>query len=173
MLHNTSMKGVVTSVEPGTPTVLRSTSTSSPVRPAATFPPATHCPLGGTLEGVYPTLMEPVLLPKETSRVTRPERPRVDAGHAFLTKPPAREPASSPSKSSEPRSLAPPAPATQPSPAPQQRALYPTMPVRTCRRPPRPQICTEKRLKVNPFPSRNWNSVLWVTTVELATALMG
>lgn len=108
VLHNTSMKGVVTSVEPGTPTVLRSTSTSSPVRPAATFPPATHCPLGGTLEGVYPTLMEPVLLPKETSRVTRPERPRVDAGHAFLTKPPAREPASSPSKSSEPRSLAPP-----------------------------------------------------------------
>eukprot|EP00072_Mus_musculus_P074488 XP_017176251.1 PREDICTED: nuclear receptor corepressor 2 isoform X23 [Mus musculus] len=111
VLHNTSMKGVVTSVEPGTPTVLRwarSTSTSSPVRPAATFPPATHCPLGGTLEGVYPTLMEPVLLPKETSRVARPERPRVDAGHAFLTKPPAREPASSPSKSSEPRSLAPP-----------------------------------------------------------------
>ncbi|KAK7802334.1 hypothetical protein U0070_025286 [Myodes glareolus] len=108
VLHNTSMKGVVTSVEPSTPTVLRSTSTSSPVRPAATFPPATHCPLGGTLEGVYPTLMEPVLLPKETSRVTRPERPRVDTGHAFLAKPPAREPSSSPSKSSEPRSLAPP-----------------------------------------------------------------
>lgn len=52
--------------------------------------------------------MEPVLLPKETSRVTRPERPRVDTGHAFLAKPPTREPASSPSKSSEPRSLAPP-----------------------------------------------------------------
>ncbi|XP_027627962.1 nuclear receptor corepressor 2 [Tupaia chinensis] len=109
VLHNTGMKGTVTSVEPGTPTVLRSTSTSSPVRPAATFPPATHCPLGGALDGVYPTLMEPVLLPKEASRVARPERPRADSSHAFLTKPPARsglEPASSPSKGSEPRPLA-------------------------------------------------------------------
>ena len=89
----------------------RSTSASSPVRPAATFPPTTHCPLGGTLDGVYPTLMEPVLLPKEAPRVARPERPRADAGHAFLAKPPARsglEPASSPSKGSEPRPLAPP-----------------------------------------------------------------
>lgn len=89
----------------------RSTSTSSPVRPAATFPPATHCPLGGTLDGVYPTLLEPVLLPKEAPRVTRPERPRADAGHTFLAKPPARaglEPASSPGKGSEPRPLAPP-----------------------------------------------------------------
>ncbi|XP_032099722.1 nuclear receptor corepressor 2 isoform X8 [Sapajus apella] len=108
VLHNTGMKGIITAVEPSTPTVLRSTSTSSPVRPAATFPPATHCPLGGTLDGVYPTLMEPVLLPKETPRVTRPERPRADTGHAFLAKPPARsglEPASSPSKGSEPRPL--------------------------------------------------------------------
>ncbi|PNJ81994.1 NCOR2 isoform 18, partial [Pongo abelii] len=48
VLHNTGMKGIITAVEPSTPTVLRSTSTSSPVRPAATFPPATHCPLGGT-----------------------------------------------------------------------------------------------------------------------------
>ena len=89
----------------------RSTSTSSPVRPAATFPPATHCPLGGTLDGVYPTLMEPVLLPKEAPRVARPERPRADTGHTFLAKPPARaglEPASSPGKGSEPRPLAPP-----------------------------------------------------------------
>lgn len=89
----------------------RSTSTSSPVRPAATFPPTTHCPLGSTLDGVYPTLMEPVLLPKEAPRVARPERPRADTGHAFLAKPPARtglEPASSPSKGSEPRPLAPP-----------------------------------------------------------------
>lgn len=81
----------------------RSTSTSSPVRPAATFPPATHCPLGSTLDGVYPTLMEPVLLPKETPRVARPERPRGDTGHAFLAKPLARtglEPASSPGKGS-------------------------------------------------------------------------
>ncbi|XP_077917236.1 nuclear receptor corepressor 2 isoform X17 [Halichoerus grypus] len=111
VLHNTGMKGIITSVEPSTPTVLRSTSTSSPVRPAATFPPTTHCPLGGTLDGVYPTLMEPVLLPKEAPRVARPERPRADAGHAFLAKPPARtglEPASSPSKGSEPRPLAPP-----------------------------------------------------------------
>uniref|UniRef100_G3TPP4 Nuclear receptor corepressor 2 n=1 Tax=Loxodonta africana TaxID=9785 RepID=G3TPP4_LOXAF len=66
--------------------VLESTSTSSPVRPAATFPPATHCPLGGTLDGVYPTLMEPVLLPKETPRAARPERLRTDASHAFLAK---------------------------------------------------------------------------------------
>lgn len=90
---------------------LRSTSTSSPVRPAATFPPTTHCPLGGTLDGVYPTLMEPVLPPKEAPRVARPERPRADAGHAFLAKPQARvglEPASPPSKGSEPRPLAPP-----------------------------------------------------------------
>ncbi|KAM5190011.1 nuclear receptor corepressor 2 isoform 4-T4 [Callospermophilus lateralis] len=108
VLHNTGMKGTATPVEPSTPTVLRSTSTSSPVRPAATFPPATHCPLGGTLEGVYPTLMEPVLLPKEASRVARPERPRADTGHAFLPKPLAREPASSPGKTSEPRPLAPP-----------------------------------------------------------------
>ncbi|XP_021554265.1 nuclear receptor corepressor 2 isoform X7 [Neomonachus schauinslandi] len=111
VLHNTGMKGIITSVEPSTPTVLRSTSTSSPVRPAATFPPTTHCPLGGTLDGVYPTLMEPVLLPKEAPRVARPERPRADTGHAFLAKPPARmglEPASSPSKGSEPRPLAPP-----------------------------------------------------------------
>uniref|UniRef100_A0A8C9CBD4 Nuclear receptor corepressor 2 n=1 Tax=Phocoena sinus TaxID=42100 RepID=A0A8C9CBD4_PHOSS len=111
VLHNTGMKGIITSVEPSTPTVLRSTSTSSPVRPAATFPPATHCPLGGTLDGVYPTLLEPVLLPKEAPRVTRPERPRADAGHTFLAKPPARaglEPASSPGKGSEPRPLAPP-----------------------------------------------------------------
>lgn len=86
----------------------RSTSTSSPVRLAATFPPTTHCPLGSTLDGVYPTLMEPVLLPKESPRLTRTERPRADAGHAFLNKPPAREPASSPSKSAEPRPLAPP-----------------------------------------------------------------
>nr|XP_035114030.2 nuclear receptor corepressor 2 isoform X16 [Callithrix jacchus] len=111
VLHNTGMKGIITAVEPSTPTVLRwarSTSTSSPVRPAATFPPATHCPLGSTLDGVYPTLMEPVLLPKETPRVARPERPRADTGHAFLAKPPARcglEPASSPSKGSEPRPL--------------------------------------------------------------------
>uniref|UniRef100_A0A673VQD8 Nuclear receptor corepressor 2 n=1 Tax=Suricata suricatta TaxID=37032 RepID=A0A673VQD8_SURSU len=90
VLHNTGMKGILTSVEPSTPTVLRSTSTSSPVRPAATFPPTTHCPLGGALDGVYPTLMEPVLLPKEAPRVARPERPRADAGHAFLAKPPAR-----------------------------------------------------------------------------------
>ncbi|XP_057381936.1 nuclear receptor corepressor 2 isoform X15 [Balaenoptera acutorostrata] len=114
VLHNTGMKNIVSSVEPSTPTVLRwarSTSTSSPVRPAATFPPATHCPLGGTLDGVYPTLLEPVLLPKEAPRVTRPERPRADAGHTFLAKPPARaglEPASSPGKGSEPRPLAPP-----------------------------------------------------------------
>ncbi|KAM9747899.1 nuclear receptor corepressor 2 isoform 23-T27 [Dama dama] len=111
VLHNTGMKSIITSVEPSTPTVLRSTSTSSPVRPAATFPPATHCPLGSTLDGVYPTLMEPVLLPKEAPRVARPERPRADAGHTFLTKPPARaglEPASSPGKGSEPRPLAPP-----------------------------------------------------------------
>uniref|UniRef100_A0A452SEV0 Nuclear receptor corepressor 2 n=1 Tax=Ursus americanus TaxID=9643 RepID=A0A452SEV0_URSAM len=111
VLHNTGMKGIITSVEPSTPTVLRSTSTSSPVRPAATFPPTTHCPLGSTLDGVYPTLMEPVLLPKEAPRVARPERPRADTGHAFLAKPPARtglEPASSPSKGSEPRPLAPP-----------------------------------------------------------------
>uniref|UniRef100_A0A8C0I6D9 Nuclear receptor corepressor 2 n=1 Tax=Balaenoptera musculus TaxID=9771 RepID=A0A8C0I6D9_BALMU len=111
VLHNTGMKNIVTSVEPSTPTVLRSTSTSSPVRPAATFPPATHCPLGGTLDGVYPTLLEPVLLPKEAPRVTRPERPRADAGHTFLAKPPARaglEPVSSPGKGSEPRPLAPP-----------------------------------------------------------------
>ncbi|XP_073916880.1 nuclear receptor corepressor 2 isoform X2 [Castor canadensis] len=111
VLHNTSMKGTVTPVEPSTPTVLRwarSTSTSSPVRPAVTFPPATHCPLGSALDGVYSTLMEPVLMPKEAPRVSRPERPRADTGHAFLAKPPAREPASSPSKSSEPRSLAPP-----------------------------------------------------------------
>ncbi|XP_062942139.1 nuclear receptor corepressor 2 isoform X6 [Cynocephalus volans] len=110
VLHNTGMKGIITSVEPSTPTVLRSTSTSSPVRPAATFPPATHCALGSTLDGVYPTLMEPVLLPKEASRVARPERPRADTSHAFLTKPPARsglEPASSPGKGSEPRPLAP------------------------------------------------------------------
>lgn len=102
VLQNTGIKGI-TSVEPSTPTVLRSTSTSSPVRPAATFPPATHCPLGSTLDGVYPTLMEPVLLPKETPRVARPERPRGDTGHAFLAKPPARtglEPASSPGKGS-------------------------------------------------------------------------
>ncbi|XP_054936583.1 nuclear receptor corepressor 2 isoform X2 [Physeter macrocephalus] len=111
VLHNTGMKSILASVEPSTPTVLRSTSTSSPVRPAATFPPATHCPLGGTLDGVYPTLLEPVLLPKEAPRVTRPERPRADAGHTFLAKPPARaglEPASSPGKGSEPRPLAPP-----------------------------------------------------------------
>ncbi|XP_059532221.1 nuclear receptor corepressor 2 isoform X3 [Myotis daubentonii] len=113
VLHNTSMKGVVTSVEPGTPTVLRwarSTSTSSPVRPAATFPPAAHCPLGSTLDGVYPTLLDPVLLPKEAPRVSRPERPRGDAGHTFLAKPQARaglEPASSPGKGAEPRALAP------------------------------------------------------------------
>ncbi|XP_061025329.1 nuclear receptor corepressor 2 isoform X20 [Eubalaena glacialis] len=111
VLHNTGMKSIIAAVEPSTPTVLRSTSTSSPVRPAATFPPATHCPLGGTLDGVYPTLLEPVLLPKEAPRVTRPERPRADAGHTFLAKPPARaglEPASSPGKGSEPRPLAPP-----------------------------------------------------------------
>ncbi|KAM5311382.1 nuclear receptor corepressor 2 isoform 7-T9 [Glossophaga mutica] len=114
VLHNTGMKGL-SPAEPGTPTVLRwarSTSTSSPVRPAATFPPATHCPLGSALDGVYPTLMEPVLLPKETQRLSRPERPRGDAGHTFLSKPPARvglEPAaSSPGKGSEPRALAPP-----------------------------------------------------------------
>ncbi|KAM7050958.1 nuclear receptor corepressor 2 isoform 17-T19 [Molossus nigricans] len=108
VLHNTSMKGIVTSVEPSTPTVLRSTSTSSPVRPAATFPPTTHCPLSSTLDGVYPTLVEPILLPKEAQRVSRPERPR---GDAFLAKPQARvglEPASSPGKGSEPRALAPP-----------------------------------------------------------------
>ena len=55
--------------------------------------------------------MEPVLLPKEASRVARPERSRADAGHTFLAKPPARaglEPASSPGKGSEPRPLAPP-----------------------------------------------------------------
>lgn len=95
-----------------TPAVLpRSTSTSSPVRPAATFPSATHCPLGGALDGVYPTLMEPVLLSKEAQRVARPERPRGDTGHAFLAKPQARsglEPASSPGKGPEPRALAPP-----------------------------------------------------------------
>nr|XP_013010037.1 nuclear receptor corepressor 2 isoform X2 [Cavia porcellus] len=112
VLHNAGMKGLITSVEPSTPTVLRwggrSTSTSSPIRLAATFPPTTHCPLGSTLDGVYPTLMEPVLLPKESTRGTRTERPRTDTGHAFLTKPPAREPTSSPSKSSEPRPLAPP-----------------------------------------------------------------
>ncbi|XP_013359090.1 PREDICTED: nuclear receptor corepressor 2 isoform X8 [Chinchilla lanigera] len=108
VLHNTGVKGIITSVEPSTPTVLRSTSTSSPIRLAATFPPTTHCPLGSTLDGVYPTLMEPVLLPKEGPRVARTERPRADTGHAFLAKPPAREPASSPSKSSEPRPLVPP-----------------------------------------------------------------
>ncbi|KAM5238869.1 nuclear receptor corepressor 2 isoform 2-T2 [Ctenodactylus gundi] len=108
VLHNTGMKGIITPVEPSTPTVLRSTSTSSPVRPAATFPPTTHCPLGSTLDGVYPTLMEPVLLPKEAPRVARPERSRGDTGHTFLAKPPTREPASSPSKSSDPRPLAPP-----------------------------------------------------------------
>ncbi|XP_014642726.1 PREDICTED: nuclear receptor corepressor 2 [Ceratotherium simum simum] len=111
VLHNTSMKGIIASGEPSTPTVLRSTSTSSPVRPAATFPAATHCPLGSTLDGVYPTLMEPVLLSKEAPRVARPERPRADAGHAFLAKPLGRaglEPASSPGKGSEPRALVPP-----------------------------------------------------------------
>ncbi|XP_023576310.1 nuclear receptor corepressor 2 isoform X3 [Octodon degus] len=105
VLHNAGVKGIITSVEPSTPTVLRSTATSSPVRLAATFPPTTHCPLGSTLDGVYPTLMEPVLLPKESARVARTERPRTDTSHAFLTKPPAREPTSSPSKSSEPRPL--------------------------------------------------------------------
>lgn len=88
----------------------RSTSTSSPVRPAATFPPAAHCPLGSALDGVYPALLDPVLLPKEAARVSRPERPRGDAGHAFLAKPPAHaglEPASSPGKGAEPRALAP------------------------------------------------------------------
>ncbi|XP_054551400.1 nuclear receptor corepressor 2 isoform X6 [Talpa occidentalis] len=116
VLHNTGMKGIITSVEPSTPTVLRwarSTSASSPVRPAATFPPAAHCPLGGALDGVYPALAEPVLLSKEAPRVARPERLRADAGHAFLTKPPARpalEPASSPGKAAEPRPLAPPGP---------------------------------------------------------------
>uniref|UniRef100_A0A8C9QKW3 Nuclear receptor corepressor 2 n=1 Tax=Spermophilus dauricus TaxID=99837 RepID=A0A8C9QKW3_SPEDA len=107
VLHNTGMKGTATPVEPSTPTVLRSTSTSSPVRPAATFPPATHCPLGGTLEGVYPTLMEPVLLPKEASRVARPERPRADTGHAFLPKSLAREPGSSPAQHASPDQPAP------------------------------------------------------------------
>ncbi|XP_054568371.1 nuclear receptor corepressor 2 isoform X3 [Eptesicus fuscus] len=113
VLHNTSMKGVAASVEHSTPTVLRwarSTSTSSPVRPAATFPPAAHCPLGSALDGVYPALLDPVLLPKEAPRVSRPERPRGDAGHAFLAKPQARaglEPASSPGKGAEPRALAP------------------------------------------------------------------
>ncbi|XP_058137221.1 nuclear receptor corepressor 2 isoform X4 [Dasypus novemcinctus] len=111
VLHNTGAKGVVTAVEPSAPTVLRSTATSSPVRPAATFPPAAHCPLGGALDGVYPALVEPVLLPKEASRTARPERPRADAGHAFLAKPPARpglEPASSPGKGAEPRPPPPP-----------------------------------------------------------------
>ncbi|XP_040843066.1 nuclear receptor corepressor 2 [Ochotona curzoniae] len=113
VLHNTGVKGAAAAVEPSTPTVLRwarSTSTSSPVRPAATFPPATHCPLGGGLDGVYPTLMEPVLLPKEAPRAGRSERPRTDAGHAFLAKSLAREPTSSPGKGSEPRPLAPPGP---------------------------------------------------------------
>ncbi|XP_047418835.1 nuclear receptor corepressor 2 isoform X8 [Sciurus carolinensis] len=108
VLHNAGPKGTAASLESSTPTVLRCTSTSSPVRPAASFPPATHCPLGGALDGVCPTLMEPVLLPKEAPRAPRPERPRADAGHAFLPKPLAREPASSPGKSSEPRPLAPP-----------------------------------------------------------------
>lgn len=96
-----------------TPAVLpRSTATSSPVRPAATFPPAAHCPLGSALDGVYPPLSEPVLLPKEASRGTRAERARAEPSHAFLTKPPTRsglEPASSPGKGSEPRPPAPPA----------------------------------------------------------------
>lgn len=48
--------------------------------------------------------MEPVLLSKETQRVSRPERPRGDAGHAFLSKPAA----CSPGKGSEPRALPPP-----------------------------------------------------------------
>ncbi|XP_021113299.1 nuclear receptor corepressor 2 isoform X3 [Heterocephalus glaber] len=108
VLHNTGMKGIITSVEPSTPTVLRSTSTSSPVRLAASFPPTAHCPLGSTLDGAYPTLVEPVLLPKEAPRAARTERPRADTGHAFLAKPPAREAASSPSKSCEPRPLVPP-----------------------------------------------------------------
>ncbi|XP_045152664.1 nuclear receptor corepressor 2 [Echinops telfairi] len=113
VLHNTGMKGVVTALEPGTPTVLRSTSTSSPVRPTATFPPSAHCPLSSSLDSVYPTLGEPTLLAKETPRTSRPDRPRTDAGHTFLAKPPARaalEPASSPSKGSEARPLAPPGP---------------------------------------------------------------
>ncbi|XP_060049263.1 nuclear receptor corepressor 2 isoform X5 [Erinaceus europaeus] len=112
VLHNTGVKGI-TPLEPGTPTVLRwarSTSTSSPVRPAATFPPTAHCPLGTSLDGVYPPLAEPVLLPKESPRAARPERPRGDSGHAFLAKPQARsglEPASSPGKGPEPRGPAP------------------------------------------------------------------
>lgn len=51
-----------------------------------------------------------MLLPKEAPRVSRPERPRGDAGHAFLAKPQARaglEPATSPGKGAEPRALAP------------------------------------------------------------------
>lgn len=105
----------------------RSTSTSSPVRPAATFPTSHPLPAGRHLDGVYPhswSLSCCLGGPSGCPSLSGPVR----AAACVLAKPPARaglEPASSPGKGFEPRPLAPPAPATRPSPAPQRRASHP------------------------------------------------
>uniref|UniRef100_A0A8C8SF53 Nuclear receptor corepressor 2 n=1 Tax=Pelusios castaneus TaxID=367368 RepID=A0A8C8SF53_9SAUR len=108
VLHNTGMK--VISSESLAPSVLRSSSstTTSPIRSSG-FPPASslRCSLGGV--DSYAAMMDPALLPKETSRVrdAKVERPQAD-GNMFTSKlPPAAglEQSSSPIKAVESRPL--------------------------------------------------------------------
>uniref|UniRef100_A0A8C3PET7 Nuclear receptor corepressor 2 n=1 Tax=Chrysemys picta bellii TaxID=8478 RepID=A0A8C3PET7_CHRPI len=109
VLHNTGMK--VTSSESLTPSVLRSsttTTTTSPIRSAG-FPTASalRCSLGGV--DSYAAMMDPALLQKEVSRAreAKVERPQTD-NNMFTSKLPSGaglEQSSSPIKAMESRPL--------------------------------------------------------------------
>ncbi|XP_038618365.1 nuclear receptor corepressor 2 [Tachyglossus aculeatus] len=104
VLHNTGMKGIISSVDSLTPSVLRSSSssTTSPVRSSG-FPPTPTCPLGGL--DPYPGLMDPAILQKEASR----GRDSRTDNHLFGSKLPGRsglDRSSSPGKAPESRSAA-------------------------------------------------------------------
>ncbi|XP_028912715.1 nuclear receptor corepressor 2 isoform X11 [Ornithorhynchus anatinus] len=104
VLHNTGMKGIISSVDSLTPSVLRSSSssTTSPVRSSG-FAPAPTCPLGGL--DPYPGLIDPAILQKEASR----GRDSRTDNHLFGSKLPGRsalDRSSSPGKAPESRSAA-------------------------------------------------------------------
>uniref|UniRef100_F7FA99 Nuclear receptor corepressor 2 n=1 Tax=Ornithorhynchus anatinus TaxID=9258 RepID=F7FA99_ORNAN len=103
VLHNTGMKGIISSVDSLTPSVLSSSSsTTSPVRSSG-FAPAPTCPLGGL--DPYPGLIDPAILQKEASR----GRDSRTDNHLFGSKLPGRsalDRSSSPGKAPESRSAA-------------------------------------------------------------------
>nr|XP_033811631.1 nuclear receptor corepressor 2 isoform X4 [Geotrypetes seraphini] len=114
VLHNTSMKNVITCVESTSPSVLRSTSTTSPVR-ATGFPPSLHRSVA--VMDSYPSMLDHTVLPKDNLRLQegKAERPRTDGGSHLPSKllgGASREQSASPSKAAESRLLSPLGPGT-------------------------------------------------------------